>query len=80
MVVSLKKSDADAAEQPFVARASVPRPTVVADQSIVDRVVPERVADIATEEQSNAALRHRIILGNVIAWLLILIAIRLIFF
>jgi hypothetical protein len=80
MVVSLKKSDADAAEQPFVSRASMARPTVVADQPLAERVATGRADDAVADAQPDRALRHRIILGNVIAWLVILVIIRLIFF
>jgi hypothetical protein len=86
MVVSLKKSDADAGEVPYVSRAPMVRPTVVAGRSI-DEVSPAKpVTDrtatdrTATDESPDRSLRHLLILGNVIAWLVIIIAIRLAFF
>jgi hypothetical protein len=79
MVVSVQKSDVETAETPFLARVPITRPTIVADPVASEQPIAPLASELP-DEPLDRALRQRIILGNVIAWLVIILAVRLIFF
>ena len=72
MIVRLQKIDTTGGDDSFAPRASSPESPMIADRANIPSLAP--VAG------SNRRLRNRLILVNIVAWIVIILAIRMIFF
>jgi hypothetical protein len=73
MIVRLQKIDTTAGDDSFRSRRPLAEPSMIADHA---NIPPSSLR----AESSNRRLRNRIILVNIAAWAVIIVAIRAIFF